>query len=1219
MPETTSQPKPRLTRIDLHGFKSFASKTSLMFEPGITAIVGPNGSGKSNISDAVRWVLGETSYSALRSKKTEDVIFAGGKGKAPSGMAEVTVTFDNEDHWLPSEFTEVTVTRRAFRGGDNQYLINGRRVRLKDVAQLTSSLGHSYTVVGQGLVDAALSQRAEERRGLFEHAADLTGLRLKVHEAERNLNEADTNITRLTDLLTEVVPSLKRLERAARQAREWQGLRDRLTMLQRGHYRRLLIAAKAQHARAQEVVAADEESLRVVQHRLDAILVERDRLQQVHRVATDRLATHDARLQTLREQHRQLSHERDLLSERQGALLRRHDDMQDTQAGLDEQVAKVESQLTLANAAVNQVAGEVAAARERASTLREAVSGTRRSREELEKQVTTLARSIATRERQATALEQRRALLVQRRETSEAERQRFSREGDERAGRIAGLEAELAAFEEESTRITGDIARLATRLDELRGELTANQDVAKRTAASLADVDRQHGQATNRLDVLQRVHDSGTGLHAGVRQVMQWEREGALGGIRGTLAELIAVDATYDTALEVALGGHVQDIVVNEWRDADAAIQMLKRARAGRATFQPVETVRQRDRHRPPPREIEGMPGVHGLASDLVSSDNDVAVIVRGLLGRIVVVEDLATARRLLADLPNGWSTVTLSGEIARSGGSVTGGSAVRESGVLGRERELRDLPGQIRKLEQERDAAQERQQQVADETRNLLDSRNATESERAGLLAQQRERGAQRDRLLNWLRDVRKEQEVAERRESASHVSRTGREQEIGELEAAEEAEQAAIAELQEEHERLQQSLQTRQENTADEERELALANQQLATLEERLRAEERHLGSLKSQRQGLAQEISHRTQRTAELEGEREALAGQRQRLDQEVESLTRTLESATSERQPLQDAVIAAETAVTRQVAAMETSRSELLQQERSLGQRGLDLERAKSQLNALHQRIADDLEYEQPDDLLPDTEEGVFDDLPEDYERAEQDIQKLRDRLRRVGYVSDDAVEEYERESERHDFLQVQLADVNQAAASLREMLDDLHETMSQRFEETFALVAEEFTKAFTTLFGGGTARLVLAADDEGAPGGIDIVAQPPGKRLQGLALLSGGERSLTAVALLFAILRVNPSPFVLLDEVDAALDEANVVRFRDELRKLADETQAIVITHNRGTVEIADTLYGVTMGGDGVSQVLSLRLSELPLDEDIDVRDLPAVSAGVPVH
>jgi chromosome segregation protein len=1219
MTETALQQKPKLTRLELNGFKSFATKTLFAFEPGTTAVVGPNGSGKSNVSDAVRWVLGESSHSALRSKKTEDVIFAGGKGRAPSGMAEVTVTFDNEDHWLPSEFSEVSVTRRAFRGGENQYLINGRRVRLKDVAQLTASLGHSYTVVGQGLVDAALSQRAEERRGLFEHAADLTGLRLKVQEAERNLAESDTNITRLTDLLLEVEPSLKRLERSARQAREWQGLRDRLTMLQRGHYRRLLIAAKEQLGHVEDLVAHDHAVMQAVQGRLDALIAERAAHLRAQNEAADRLAAHDARLQALQEQHRRLAHERDLIRERQDALTRRRADMQDTQSGLDEQVARVEEQLRAANTSFQRIQEEVAVARKRAQDLRAEANIARHSRLELEREESELGRSIVQQERKAAELQGRRALLVQRRETSGIERERTRREREERASRIAGLESELAAFEDEDARIAGEIASLDARLDVLRASIATSRDVARDASVSLAEVERRHSQATNRLDVLQRVHESGTGLHAGVRQVMQWEREGSLEGIRGTLAELISVDKTYDTALEVALGGHLQDIVVERWRDAEAAIRMLKGAGAGRATFQPIETVRQRGGQRPSPREIEGGAGVYGVASDLVRSDDDVAAVVRGLLGRIVVADDLPTARRLLGVLPGGWSTVTLAGEIARSGGSVTGGSAVRESGVLSRERELRELPEQIAALERDRVAAQWKQQEVADETRALLDDRSTVESASAGLLAQQRERGGQRDRLRNWIRDLRQQQEAAERRSSTAETSHEEREREIAGLEAAHESALETLAGLREQHEHLLSTLQSQRDAAIDDEQELATAHQQLAALEERLRAEERHRGSLTTQWEGLAQEIAHRTRRAAELDGEQEALAGQRRRLDQEVESLATTLDLAMTERQPLQDAVEQAERMVGKQGRAIEAARQELLQRERQLGQRGLDVERARSVVASVHQRIADDPDYEDPDDLLLQTRHDAFPDLNEDHDTVEREIQRLRNRLRRVGYVSDDVVEESERESERYTFMQAQLADVQAAAASLREMLADLHETMRQRFEETFSRVAEAFAEAFTVLFGGGTARLVLTADEEGAPGGIDIVAQPPGKRLQSLALLSGGERSLTAVALLFAILRVNPSPFVLLDEVDAALDEANVVRFRDELRSLASETQAIVITHNRGTVEIADTLYGITMGGDGVSQVLSLRLSDIPLDEDVDVRDLPAVSAGVPVR
>jgi chromosome segregation protein len=1219
MTDISTQSKPKLTRLELHGFKSFATKTVFAFEPGITAIVGPNGSGKSNVSDAVRWVLGESSYSALRSKKTEDVIFAGGKGRAPAGMAEVTVTFDNEDHWLPSEFAEVTVTRRAFRGGESQYLINGRRVRLKDVALLTASLGHSYTVVGQGLVDAALSQRAEERRGLFEHAADLTGLRLKVQEAERNLAESDTNITRLTDLLTEVEPTLKRLERSARQAKEWQGLRERLVMLQRGHYRRLLIAAKERLVAAEALVADDESAMREVQDRLDALTAERAGLETARQEAAEALERHDARLAALREQHRRESHQRDLVAERQAALDRRREDMEDTQSGLNEQVSTVETALAEANTAWETTRDEVVAARKRVEELRAAADDARRARGDLEHQANELAQAIARNERKASDLEGRRALLAQRMQTSASDRARIDREREERAARIAGFEEELAAFTREDEHISGEMASLSGRLDELKASLAERQDAARQAAARLAELDRQHGQATNRLDVLQRLHESGSNLHAGVRQVMQWHREGTLSGIRGTLAELIDVGREYDTALEVALGGHLQDVVVERWADAEAAIRNLKTVKAGRATFQPIETVRQRGGNRPMPRELEGAPGVHGVAANLVTSEPGVDDVVRGLLGRIVVVDDLATSRRLMETLPGGWSTVTLSGEIARSGGSVTGGSAVRESGVLGRERELRELPSEIRRLQREREEARNAQESVATDLQAILDERNATESTRSGLAAQLRERSGQHQRLESWLRDLRKEQKATDQRTASAEISRANHEAEIAGLEADQASVQDQIASLQERHDALHTSLRESQDASTGDEDALAGASQHLAALEERLRAQDRQRSQLLSQRRGLSEEIELRTRRAAELDGERDALAGQLDRVTREVGRLGSALDAASTERRPLLDAVEGVEARIRELSGKIDAARQEMLERQRGLGERGLIVERARSETAGVHQRIIDDLDYEEPVDLIQDTEGNDFPGLDDDHEAVEKEIGRLRNRLHRVGYVSEDIVEEYEREAERFEFMTTQLADVEAAAASLREMIADLHRTMQERFEETFAQVAEAFTEAFTALFGGGTARLVLTSDEEGAPGGIDIVAQPPGKRLQGLSLLSGGERSLTAVALLFAILRVNPSPFVLLDEVDAALDEANVVRFRDELRTLADETQAIVITHNRGTVEIADTLYGVTMGGDGVSQVLSLRLSDIPLDEDVDVRDIPAVTAGIPVR
>lgn len=1219
MTDSTSQTKPKLSRLELHGFKSFATKTVMEFKPGITAIVGPNGSGKSNVSDAVRWVLGETSHSTIRSRKTEDVIFAGGKGKAPSGLAEVTVTFDNEDRWLPSEFTEVTVTRRAFRGGSSEYLINGRKVRLKDVAQLVASLGHSYTVVGQGLVDAALSQRAEERRGLFEHAADLTGLRMRVQDGEKNLAETDVNVTRLTDLLSQVEPNLKRLERAAKQQREWKDLRDRQLFLQRGHYRRLLLAANERLTRAETDTAYDQSALEEAQQHLDALIAARPDLEQQLQEATHALERHDVQLAELRDQYRQAAHRKDLVQERLDSMARVESEADATRTAMLDQINATEKRLNEVDTAITALAGELAEARETVQQHQQMAAIARSERSQAETTLRENTQAALQLERRISDLQQQRALLQQRKETSATDAERRTHEGQERADRLSSLRTELAHHEQTDSLLADQIKDLDSELESLRTELETRTATGKQLADALSALDKQLGQATNRLDVMQRMHASGEGLYQGPRQVMTWFRQGKLPGVRGTLQELITVSKQYDTALETALGGHLQDIVVTAWRDAEQAIGMLKDARAGRATFQPIETVKRRGGHRPPPREIENAAGVHGVASDLVSADDDVAEVVRALLGRIVVVDDLPTSRKLMDALPGGWSTVTLAGEIARSGGSVTGGAQVRDSGVLARERDLKELPGTIRRLQQHRETAEQELAVHATEVQQLTTKRADLQAQRADLAAQQKASSPQADRLRSWIADLVKQQETAEQHQQAAEVGGSERDARIAQLAIEIDASTATLNELREAEELFTTALAERRDAAGDFDATLNQANSTLAALEERHHAEERLRSQLQSQLKAQRLELSARDDRAAELAGRKQAHTEELERLEKDVAHLQAAVAESESAREPLAAAMGDRAGAVRAQQASIETARQTTMDRERSFGQRGLELERARAEAAGVHQRIIDDLNYERPNDLLADSEHDDFSDLPEDFDETEREIARLRNRLHRVGYVSDNVVEEYEEEAKNFAFIREQLADVKQAAAKLREMLAELHETMQRRFEETFELVSIEFSKAFETLFGGGHARLVLAPDDEGAPGGIDIVAQPPGKRLSGLALLSGGERSLTAVALLFAILRVNPSPFVLLDEVDAALDEANVVRFRDELRTLSHETQCIVITHNRGTVEIADTLYGITMGGDGVSQTLSLRLDDIPLDEDFDVRDMAAVSAGLPVR
>lgn len=1197
-------PAPRLTRLDVHGFKSFATRTSFVFEPGITAIVGPNGSGKSNVADAVRWVLGEQGQSALRAKKTEDVIFAGGQGKAPAGMAEATLTFDNSERWLPIDFTEVTVTRRAFRSGDNQYLINGKRVRLKDVAALTASLGQSHVVVGQGLVDAALSQKADERRSLFEHAADLAGLRLKVAEAERNLSETEANSQRLTDLLSELAPRLRSLERAARQAREWQSLRDRLQALQVTHFRRLLSEAMSNEQSAAGATAGQSEALAAAKAELERLEAESATLSAAADRARAALAAHDTERQAIGERLRTTEHERDLAAERAAALARRFDDMVDTRRSLETRADEVSKAVAEVQASLASIEQDLAAAEEAATRHERALAEHRAEGQARERQLRELDARRLARERELSDTTRRQALLAQRLESLQAERTRLQDAAGGTRDRHRQLSRELAEAESAEQTARATLRELEDRLAELT---TSGEAAAERLAAvqeRLGDSERRLGLASTRLDALSRMHQSGAGLHAGVREVMSASARGALAGVLGTMAELIETDAELDTALEVALGGHLQDIVVERWAEAEAAIAHLKRTKTGRATFQPLDTVRGgrgRDHRADPALRL---PGSRGLASDLVRAEPRVRPVVDALLGRTLIVEDLPAARQALPHLPGGWSAVTLAGEIARSGGSVTGGVATRESGLLARERELRELPAEIERLTAERDRLLQEQADLSSHVANLERSRREAVAERAALGASAQERERQRERLTAWVADL-----------EADLAQRDSRLQQIDQDEAAIETEtatlaqqeadlQAALSALADEAATIAGDRQRDAAAIAAAEREAAELNQRRASLAERARGERRRQVELQNQAEALAAELETRAERTESLERERANLTAQHAKLVEAAKQIRAEQDAHAEARFPLHSEQRRLDAQLGDMARTVAASRQQVLDQERLYGSSELALARARDATAAIRRQIAQELELDDPETTFEAalaSADAEPDDGLDDASR-EREITRLRERLRRVGYVGQDVVADYEQEAQHQEFLRQQLEDVQGAAASLRGLLAELQTAMRSRFDATFSQVSAVFSEVFSVLFGGGTAQLILTGGEPNEQGvrsepGVDIVAQPPGKRLQSLALLSGGERALTAVALLFAILRVNPAPFCLLDEVDAALDEANVVRFRDQLSILAEKTQVIIVTHNRGTIETANTLYGVSMGADGVSRVLSMRMAD----------------------
>jgi chromosome segregation protein len=1185
-----------LKRIEILGFKTFATRTVLEFRPGITAIVGPNGSGKSNVADAMRWVLGEQSYATLRSKRAEDLIFGGGSRRAPSGFAEVALTIDNSDRLLPLPYSEVTIGRRATRSGEFEYTLNRNRVRLRDIHEAIGPLGGSYTIVNQGLVDSALNLRPEERRRLFEDAAEIGIYEQRKIESERRLRETLANIQRCDDVLADLEPRLRSLKRQAALARTQRELQAELLVLlthsytaqRRAAQAALGVAAQAeqlatQHlaqARGQQAAAVSE--LQILRDGLRSI---RERLQSLH-AASSNLHDHAEAAQ------------RDLAvgHERATAIERRAEDLQRQQRELALRTAELERDH--ADATARLQAAEALLAEHRAATqAQEQILATRESERRSARQALELAQraelqasaDLAEARRHIEQLAARRERLVRERNALAPNLQ--ATEQTLSANRADLLAAEQAVVLAQDVLVAANLRSETSRseIERLRAEATRADEVAALARRNLAD-------AEARLESLARLQRSYTGTFSGVRAAMQWAESQQRTGFM-LVSTIVRTPAELETAIEIALGSRIQNIVVEQWADAEAAIDALKRNGAGRATFLPLDTIRrptQDDR-----RVQSARNNVLGVAADLVGYDDHYAIVVWHLLGRTLVVQDLATARAELRSVGGGWTIVTLAGEQVNAGGAVTGGAQIRESGTLRRERELRELPELV--------ATQRLALETAQQARAALEAR-ATAAEQARRETEQARRHAQQE--IERCRDIgdRARRVVAQTEaDLALHQRRDGQVvSELGELAEQERGVVAKLAALEQCEHGTQQHLASlrakEQQRSATEHADsahLTTLRAALAAAEGEARAE-RTL--LQSHAQGLARIATQRNDcelRVSTLADERMAISTRTAELEASHSAMLAAIDDLRRQIDPTEMELATHEATQIEQERQTALRTEALLEQESAYGRASVGAQRARDRLNALWERAAaDDIDL----DSLPDLPA----EAPDRDADIQTSIQQLKSRIQRMGAINPLAMEEYEETSTRYEFLSTQLNDLRAAQRSLSELIATLDAAMQTRFEATFNAVAIEFERSFERLFGGGQARLFLTHHDgeqaDGTPNttplGVEIVARPPGKRQQTLALLSGGERALTAAALLFAILKVNPTPFCVLDEVDAALDEANVGRFRDALIELAQQTQFLVITHNRGTIEAADTIYGVSMGDDSASRVLSLRLEEL---------------------
>ncbi|MCC6382189.1 MAG: chromosome segregation protein SMC [Dehalococcoidia bacterium] len=1212
-----------LKKLSVHGFKSFAARTTFDYGPGVTAIVGPNGSGKSNVADAIRWVLGEQSVRLLRARKQEDVIFAGTKDRSAVGLAEVILTLDNTDKWLPVDFAEVDVGRRVYRNGESEYLLNGSRVRLRDVVDLLmkGDVGqNSYTIMGQGLVDEVLSMNPEERRSFLDEAADVKRFRLKIREAQDRLAATRENISRVTLVVGEIEPRLVHLSRQADRAREHGRLSLELGELLRAFYghrwseahnsivraRAALDQRAAEDAAAAERVAAVREQLRALSEEIRKRREAIGRREARNTEIEQRLAVTEHAIALDRERHAMASARREEVRLELETLEAERISLTTTDVDEGRRGLEVVEEAEAAKAFAAQCRDALEIAEREYAALRSKVQELRDGADADERRAGGLQADSDSAHSRLEELERDEAGAGTRRKQLLAELAAYGR-------RFLALQEELADAESGLAGARGAAESAGERL------LRVQEEVRTYEAAGNEDL-RELDRLEGRLDALLRVQAEHEGVAAGTRNVLimgqaliEGVQPGSLGepaevaGVVGLLARQLKVPAGLETAVNAALEQRLHAVIVEREEAALQAIDLLNRRRQGRAQFLALDTLRQVY-----PLNLQKERGVVGVASKLVRCEARMRPLVDTLLGRVIVVEDVQTGLRMIRRALG--SVVTVDGTYIEPTGVLTGGSSGADEGAFVRQRELDELPVRIDELGA-RTATSARQLETARAALDQLGARVREAETAYAAIRRALDDGRTRlDREREALHRLRREMDAVRSRRAEIQRERTARRRVVAQATTAHEQIQARRDERRLAMLALEEDLQkatVRRENAL---KTVSEASGRLAAVE----GERKALVALREQHEKtlarLAGQIQAKRLQGRNLELEASVIDERLAKLQRELQAAHLEQSRDTDDAAPDRDELHRLETHERQVQEEYAESQAALLAADRGRLDLEAEVARALDHVGALRAEM-------EREGLAPDrsgavvpleqamASESLFTaEIAEptiqgaaavDVEATRARIEEIRSQIRRLGPINAEAPEDYRESKERYEFLTSQMTDLADAEAQLRAAIGELSEEIRIRFGATFEKVSAAFAEYFAAFFGGGSARLFLTDPDNLAEAGIEIEAQPPGKRVKSLALLSGGERSLTAVALLFALLSANPAPFCVLDEVDAALDEANVGRFTAALKALSERTQFLVVTHNRRTVEVADAIYGVSMGRDGVSKVLSLRLSDLP--------------------
>ena len=1179
-----------LKRLELQGFKSFADKTVLEFKPGITSVIGPNGSGKSNILDSIRWVLGEQSMKSLRGTKSEDVIFAGTENRKSLGFAEAQLVIDNSDGALPVEYNEVVVSRKIYRSGETGYFINKVPCRLKDILELFMDTGigkDGYSIIGQGKIDEILSNKSEDRRHIFEEAAGIVKYRVRKAESEKKLEQTKLNLLRINDILSEIESQLEPLKLQSTKAKQFLSLRDELKEIEVGLFIYNINEFKQKLEQIVKDVEVIEEQINSEDNKLETLQKNKEELKtQIEELVLQIEETQNLGFESkskIEKINSNIDLSKEKITNNKQNKERFENEIQDLKTRIEELKEEKENKISKKdNLSTNKEKFE--------KELKE-------KEEELEKLTQKLSGKELEIESKKKKVEEDTDARYER--LNEINTYDVNFENLEKREKTLKQELQAIISELDSSRLSKqDILKGFVEIENIRNkalkELEEVKEVKEKSLSKIKEYDEKINKLTyeyrmkdSRLKFLQETEKEKDGYAKSVKSLLEaCEKEAALNnGIEGVLASLISVDKKYEIAIEMCLGQAMQNIVTKNEVDAKRLIEYLRTNSLGRASFLPISSVHGKKLDK---INSKGINGVIGLASDIIKTDKKYSDIILNLLGRTVIVENMESAIALAKQNSYTFRIVTLEGDLINPSGAITGGSVAKKTvNILGRSREIEELQKEIEKLHNEIEKTTKEKEEystkasaIIEKTSELekklqeIEIKYATEKQKVDMYEEQiLKLESSKEKNKNEAEEIKEQKQAILSSKEGTKLVIQNLEKEIEELNL--EIKEFAIANKDD-----QEYIDNLNTDITDLKISVSSFDESAVSIEEIISRIELDIKSATTNIQNKQIEIDNIKLENENLENLITESNQQIEKIKSDVENSSSKIEELKKQKDEKSSKQTKIENEITEQFGVINGLKDQKIKLDNKQIKQEQDIE---DLINKLWE------EYE----ITPNTSEEYK--RPNNIAAAQKQANSLRAQIKDLGSINIDSIEEYKKMQERYDFMNEQRYDLEESISKLKKVILEMTDTMQKQFAERFKQINKNFNDVFKELFGGGKAELVLQDEQNLLECGIDIKAQPPGKKLQNMMLLSGGEKALTAIAILFAILKINPAPFCVLDEIEAALDDVNVSRFASYLRNFSKDTQFLVITHRKGTMEIADTVYGVTMEEKGISKLLSMSL------------------------